>query len=155
MPIDNLARSAMNAQDTGEVFLTLLTLTHPNIPVPLCFVNDLSSVVSNSVTYTAFPFDLPFPEIGTDTLPTLTLTIDNIDQSIWASLKNITTPIDVSIAWILKSHPNNIEGGPLFLRMTNTEITTTTITGTLNFEDLLNEPFPFDTYLPASAPGLF
>lgn len=155
MPLDTLTRTAMNAQDTGEVFLTLLTLTHPTIPNPLCFVNDLSNVVSSGVTYIAFPFDLPFPEIGTDTLPTLTLTIDNIDQSIWASVKNITTPIDVSISWILKSHPNNIEGGPLYLRMTNIEVSLTTISGTLNFEDLLNEPFPFDTYLPATAPGLF
>lgn len=145
----------MNAQDTGEVFLTLLTMTHPSIAVPLCFVNDMSSLVSNGVTYMAYPFDIPFPELGADTLPTLTLTIDNVDQSIWAALKTITTPIDVTISWVLKSHPDNVEGGPLFLRMTTTEVSMSTISGTLSFEDLLNEPFPYDSYVPSTAPGLF
>lgn len=150
-----ITRAAINAQETGEVFLTLLVLTHASIALPMCFVNDLADVVSNGTTYKGFPFSIPFPEIGADALPTLSLTIDNVDQSVWTALKNINTPIDVTLAYILKSHPNTIEGGPLSLRMTVVEVTQTTITGTLSFEDLLNEPYPYETYTPALAPGLF
>ena len=155
MPLESIARAAMNAQNTGEVFLALLTLTHPDIDVPLCFVNDLQSVTSNGVEYISWPFDLPFPEVGADTLPTLTLTIDNVDQSIGLALKGLLTPIDVTLTCVLKSNPDNIEAGPLEFRMKTTEVELVSIAGTLTYEDLLNEPYPYESYVPGNYPGLF
>ena len=155
MPLDTLARAAMNAQNTGEVFLALLSLTHPDIDTPLCFVNDLEPVTSNDVVYLSWPFDLPMPELGSDTLPVLTLTIDNVDKSIWEGLKGILTPITVTLSCILKSQPDVVEAGPLVFRMKTTEVGLVSITGTLTYEDLLNEPYPYETYVPAVYPGLF
>lgn len=154
MPSD-LVRMSINAQETSEIFLALLSFTHPQILTPMNFVNDLQNVVSNGTTYVAWPFDLPFPSLGEDTLPTLTLTIDNVDRSIWNALSGISTPIDVQLSYVLRSNPDSVEGGPLFLRMRTTEVNMTTISGSLMFEDLLNEPFPLETYSPALAPGLF
>lgn len=133
----------------------LLIMTHPALPDTLFFVNNYANIVSNGITFIAWPFDLPMPEIGSDTLPQLTLTIDNVDRRIGESIKAIQTPIDVEIMWVLASNPDQIEGGPLFLRMMGTETTLQQISGSLNFEDLLNEPFPYNTYNPGNAPGLF
>jgi hypothetical protein len=151
----NTALGAINAQNTGEVFLTLLTLTHPSMPVDLHFVNNFTNVTSNGVVFVAWPFDLPFPETGSDSLPTLTLTIDNVDQSIATAIMGITTPITVQLACVLASNPDQIEVGPLVLRIRSTEISMQQITAVLVFEDLLNEPFPYETYVPGNAPGLF
>lgn len=151
----NTAYQAINAPSTGEIFLVLLTLSHALLPSSLYFVNNYANVVSNGITYIAWPFDIPLPELGGDALPQLTLTIDNVDRSIADSIKAITTPIDVTLQWVLASSPNVIEGGPLYFRLRGVEIDMTTIQGTLMFEDLLNEPFPYETYVPATAPGLF
>lgn len=150
-----IATRAMNAQNTGEVFLTLLQLSHPSFGATLRFVNDMADLTSNGHVYVGWPFDLPFPEIGSDNLPILELVIDNVDQSIWNAIKSISTPIDVQISWVLKSSPDTIEGGPLFLRMRSTEVGLIAVSGSLQFEDLLNEPYPFESYTPGSAPGLF
>lgn len=149
------ALGAINAQNTGETFLTLLKMNHASFDAPLYFINDFQGVTSNGIDYVAWPFDLPFPEIGSDTLPNLTLTIDNIDQSIAAALKGILTPIDVTLQWVLRATPDTVEGGPLYLRMRSTEVGLVSISGSLIFEDLMNEPFPYDSYVPATAPGLF
>lgn len=146
---------ARNAQNTGEVFLALLTMTHESLDTPLYFVNDLVNLTSNSIEYVSWPFDLPFPEVGGDTLPSLTLTIDNVDRAIWTAIKDITTPIDVTLSYVIKSNPDQIEGGPLYLRMLNVEVGITTISGSLNFEDLLNSPYPSESYVPSTSPGLF
>lgn len=152
----SLARAAINAQNTGEVFLQLLTMSHPAFGGTVYrFVNDMQDVTSNGHSYISWPFELSFPELGGDTLPTLTLTIDNIDQSIWNTLKDIVSPVDVTLSWVLRSAPDTVEGGPLFMRLRSTEVDVSTIIGSLNFEDLMNEPFPRESYTPTSAPGLF
>ena len=153
--VTSVALQAINAQNTGEVFLTLLTLSHPLLTSSLRFVNNITDIVSNGHTYTAWAFELPFPELGGDTLPSLTLTIDNVDPSIAEGIRSIVTPIDVQMAWIIASDPDTIQYGPLYLRMKGVEVTLTQISGSLAFEDLLNEPFPFETYTPGSYPGLF
>lgn len=151
----NTALGAINAQNTGEVFLTLLTLSHPDMPGDLHFVNNFENITSNGILFVAWPFDLPFPEVGSDTLPSLQLTIDNVDQSIAAAIQNIATPITVELVCVLASNPNQIEVGPLFLSLRSIKINLQQIAGTLVFEDLLNEPFPYETYVPGNAPGLF
>jgi hypothetical protein len=155
MPLDSAALRAINAQSTGEVFLVLLILSHPAMDQALFFVNNYADVVSNGITYVAWPFDMPMPETGGDTLPSITLTIDNIDRRIGEAIQNINTPIDVTLQVVLASNPNVVELGPLSLRMRSVDVSLTTITGTLVYEDLLNEPFPYETYTPATAPGLF
>jgi hypothetical protein len=153
--VSSLARAAANAQNTSEIFLVLLTLQHSSFPASYHFVNDVVNVTSNGVEYIAWPFDLPFPELGGDSLPTITLTIDNVDQSIWNAIKGINTPIDVQISVVLRSQPDTVEVGPLHLRMRSTEVGLVAITGALNFEDMMNEPYPIESYTPKNAPGLF
>lgn len=145
---------AINAQNTGEVILVLLELNHSSLEGPLYFVNDLVPLESNGIQYVSWPFDLPLPELGGDDLPSLTLTIDNVDQMIWNSLKSITTPIDATLRWVLRSTPDLWEG-QLSFRMRSVEVGLTTITGSLNLEDLLNEPYPPESYTPSTYPGLF
>ncbi len=88
-------------------------------------------------------------------MPTLSLTIDNIDRSIWASLIGFQDPLTVTLSWVLASNPDVVEGGPLVMRLRQAVATLTTIQGTLVFEDLLNEPYPYESFTPSTAPGLF
>lgn len=153
--VSSLARAAINAQNTSEVFLTLLQLSHPSFGATLRFVNDLQDVTSNGNTYISYPFQISFPSMGEDNLPTLTLSIDNVDQDIWNAIKPIQTPIDVQLSWVLRSSPDTIEGGPFFMVLKSVDVSQFNISGQLAYEDLMNEPFPRESYIPTLSPGLF
>lgn len=149
-----VGRAAVNAQQTDEVFLVLLMITHPSIPTPLRFVNDYQNCTSGGQVYTAFPFKITFPESGGTTLGQATLTIDNVDLSISEAVQNIFGPPVVTLTVVLASSPDTIEWGPFSLYLRQVTVTALTVEGTLYYEDILNEPFPAGTFDPKTAPGL-
>ncbi len=56
------ARRAVYAAQTGEVFVVLLVLDHPDLAVPLRFCSDAVNVISGGSTYIPFPFDITIPD---------------------------------------------------------------------------------------------
>ena len=60
--LSNTARRALYAQETGEVFLLLLVISHPSLPAPIRVVNNSEDVVSGGFTYQRFPFELALPK---------------------------------------------------------------------------------------------
>ena len=149
------ARRAVNAQETAEVFLLLLTLDHPDLAEPIRVVNNLEPIISRGHSFVAYPFEIALPDEDPDTVARVTLRIDNVDREIVRSLRSITSPLSVSLEVVMAASPDTVEAGPFNMTLAAAEYDALTVTGELAFEDVLNEPFPGHSYVPGEYPGIF
>jgi len=147
-------RSAVFAEETAEVFLFLITLSHTDITT-LYFVNNYEDVTSNGNAHVAFPFQITMPSETEDQLPRVQLNIDNVDRSIIDEIRTLTGPPTLTLSVVLASDPDTIEAGPFEMSLQNVSYNALTITGNLVGDDILNEPYPGEAYTPQNFPGLF
>lgn len=153
--LSSTALRAVFAQETGEAFITLLTLTHPTFGLPIRVCDDGQDLVSAGQTYQQFPFNLTMPEDTDEAPPTLQLSIDNVDCTIVNAVRSVSgDPIEVVMEIVMASSPDVIEAGPLRFLLRDVEYTVDVVTGTLAYEDILNEPYPDESFNPADYPGL-
>jgi hypothetical protein len=154
--ISATAKRAIFAGQTGEVFVCLLTLSHPSLDVPIRVCNDAVSVTSNAVEFIPYPFQLVLPDEDDGVAPQVTLEIDNVDRQIVAAVRRANgEPISVELSIVLASQPDIVEAGPFSFKLRSVNYDKSVVSGTLQFEDLLNEPMPGDTMTPSRFPGLF
>lgn len=147
-------RQAVYTQETNEVFLILLEISHTSLSTIRVCNNDVD-ITSNGNVYTAYNFKIELPSDEEGDVPTAQLVIDNVDQQLTFSIRSITTPPTIRIMVILASSPNTIEiDMPDFL-LTNINYNEYTITGTISIENFMSEPFPGDIFTPTQFPGLF
>lgn len=149
------AVNAMLSQETDEVFLSCLRIEHPELPEPLCFVNSRENLVHNNEQYFGFPFRIDLPDDDAESLPEISLTIDNVDRQIVEVLRGISSPPTVSHFVVMAGTPDEIEAGPFDMTLREADYNSTTVTGKLVWEDFLNLKYPAHDYAPANFPGLF
>lgn len=149
------AKAAIYAAQTEQVFLLLLEISHASLSPTLRFVDNLQDVVSGGNTYTAFPFQLSLPDDQDDQLARVTLSIDNVDRQIVQAIRSLTSPPTIALKIVLASSPNTVEAGPFDFTLRETEYDALVVSGTLAFEDFLNEPYPVGSFTPNFFPGLF
>lgn len=149
-------KSAIAAPETGEVALPLLTITHATLAQPIRVVSNMVDIVSRGNLYTAWPFDVVFPEDREDQLPQVRLRLDNIDASIGKALRAIRgRGPNVRLEAVLASSPDTVEAGPIDVVLKERDIDAGVVSGVLGAEDLLNEPFPADLFTPDKFAGLY
>lgn len=153
-----LFKTMANAQETGEVLLALVTITHSTIVGgPLRFVQDLQNITSNGNVYTAFPFQITLPSDADEGPAKVMLVIDNIDRQIAQTIRAIppSSPPTVTVELVVASQPNTVEISMPGLTLRNVTGDAFQIAGELHAdeEDLI--PFPEGQFTPTSFPGLF
>jgi len=146
--------SAVNVQETDEVFLILLQIDHSTLGSPIRLVNNMVDIVSNGFSFIGYPFAISLPDDIEDQLPSVNMTIDNVDRQIVAAVRTISSPATISMSLILASDPNTIEVGPIEMTLREVKYNALHVTGTLQPADLLNEMFPVDQFTPGKYPGL-
>jgi len=146
---------AMNAEETGQAYLCLITISHPNLPLPIAVTSDAVPTVSNGTTFVPFPFLFQIPDDRSDQLPVAKLQIDNIDLSIITAIRSVgNLPLTVLMQIVLASAPNTIEA-QWSMTMRNVNWDAMTVTMDLRFDEILDEPFPGDLVTPSTLPGVF
>lgn len=158
--VSQRALQAMLAQETGEVFLICLTISHPTLAAPYYLVNDYNSLVrsvnSANVTFQPFAFDVSLPNEQDDQLPQVTVTIDNIDNEILQAIRTIPGQRPKVVMEVVLASQGTVEAGPFDFSILSINYSDASIQGTIGFEDdLLNTAFPADTYTPTNSKGLF
>ncbi len=153
-----LFKSMANAQETGEVLLALVTITHSSIiGGPLRVVQDLQDITSNGNVYTAFPFEITLPSDSDDGPAKVMLRIDNIDRSIAQTIRTIppSSPPTVQVDIIVASQPDTVELSMPNMTLRNVSGDAFQIEGELRMdeEDLIT--FPEGSFTPQHFPGLF
>jgi hypothetical protein len=149
------ATAAIHAQETGEVFLFLITIAHESFTPTLRFVNNTVSITSRGEVYEAWPFALNLPDEREEAIPTVQIAIDNIDRRIMEGIRALPTAPTINLEIVLASSPDTVEAGPFPFTLRGVEYDALVITGTLAYEDILNEPAMAFSFTPRYFPGLF
>ncbi len=155
---------AANAQTTGEAWLTLLELDHATFSEPIRVTDNKVGVVSNGNAYIAWPFELKLPDDDAAERPVARLRIDNVGEFDVDGEKRTIVDIiracvgapTVAISIVLASDHDQVEAGPMDFTLRDVRAPDElVIEGDLYLEDVLNEPFPADSFVPSQYPGLF
>jgi hypothetical protein len=152
--LSNTALASINAQATSEVWLVLLTISHPTIGTPIRLVNNNENVTSRSNTYLAFPFEIELPGEDPDQPPKASLRIDNVDRRVVQTIRSISAPPTVTVEVILASAPDNVEVAFTNMTLRNAQYDVGTVTGDLTFDSIYTEPVTL-TMTPNRFPGMF
>jgi hypothetical protein len=149
------ALRAMLAQETGEVFLCCITVTHPAIPT-LRLVNNTQSIVRTAGTYTPCPMQVTLPAQRSDQIPQVNLVIDNVDRTVLEQIRTVTGIPQVTMEVVLASSPDVVEAGPFDFALMSATYDVMVINGVLGYmDDVLNQKVPAMEYTPTNSPGLF
>lgn len=149
------AMRAMLAQETGEVFLVCITITHPSITTQR-LVNNTQPLVRAAGTYNPCPMQLTLPSERADQLPQVNLVLDNIDRTVLEQIRTITGVPAVTMEVVLASSPDTVEAGPFDFSLLSATYDVLVINGVLGYmDDILNQQVPAQNYTPTNSPGLF
>jgi len=146
--------AALNAGQTDEIYHTIIEISGGGISTKR-YVNNYEDVISGGDTYTAAAFDSRPPDDVEDRIPDVNIVVDNVDRALISDIRSATGTPDASIALILQSDPDTVEVGPFEFKIRYVDYNALTISGTLKYEDILNERFPKTDYTPINYPGLF
>ncbi|MDI1228367.1 MAG: DUF1833 family protein [bacterium] len=148
-------RTALYASGTGEVFLILLTLSHPQLAEPIRVTSDAVATVSREQVFSPFPFDLTLPDDAEGAAPAARLSIDNIDRRVVMAVRSLQSAAYVLIEIVRAAAPDVIEAKFEDFRLTDISYDSQVVAGNLTLEDFVSEPFPAAIFSPGLFPGLF
>ncbi|TAL39631.1 MAG: DUF1833 domain-containing protein [Alphaproteobacteria bacterium] len=149
------AMQSVNAAETEDAFLILLTLSHTDMAEPLRVTNGGEDVTSRGNLFTAYPFELSLPDDDAGQSPEARLVIDNIDRQIVRAVRSLTSAPLVLIEIVRAAEPDVVEAKFEDFRLTNVSYDANLVQGNLTIEDFTAEPFPAGTFTPGHFPGLF
>ena len=155
MTASDLFKQSAFAQETADVWLVLLTISHTNISPSIRVVNNTENVTSRGNLFTAFPFDITLPDNREDAPPRARLVIDNTSREIAEAVRAITSPPSVNIEIIRAADPDTVETTFPYFSMRNIKWDSGKVSADLTLEDFTNEPYPGLTFTPAYFPGIF
>lgn len=146
--------AAMYAQETGEVFVKLLTIDVPASP-SLYLTDNSENVTSNGREYISFPFDLQLPTDEAGNISEARLTIDNVSRALVDDIRTLSGPLRLTLQIALASEPDTIVEVFTDYLLVEVSYDSLAISGALSQENFLREPFPKDHMTPAITPGIF
>jgi hypothetical protein len=159
------ARAAYNAEQTGEIDIFLITVTHETIVTPQRYSSDPTTrlsvdplvygTVSRGNTFEFLPISLVMPDDSAQTPPAIKLVLDNVLRQAIPLLRSISTPPSVTIEMVLKSAPDVVEVSWADFDLVNTDYTAESVSVDLTINALATEPYPSGTFTPSGFGGLF
>jgi len=154
-PLTLAALKAVNAQETDEVFLVLLTIAHDSLIQPIRVTSDSVETLSRGDSFVAYPFDLSLPEDSEALTAMAHLSIDNVDRTIIAAMRGLQDSPALTVEIVRAAEPDTVEAVFPDFRLSEIQYDAATVTGILTIEDFTAEPYPAAVFAPAGFPGLF
>lgn len=158
----NTLKEEVFAQSTDKVFVTLLTLSHPDLTNPIRVCDDpavevsagVRGTVSRGEDFVFLPFELVPPGQSGDSLPTGRLKVDNVSREIIQAVRTITSPADVLIEVVMSDAPDVVEAVISGFQLRNIKGDSLTVEGELSTVRFDMEPFPCGSFTPSQFPGM-
>ena len=166
MTVADTLKQAAYAQETDEVFVTLLELTSDELaePIRICddpttalvgLGDDIYGIESNGNTFIFMPYDIWLPRDDASGTVSAKIAIQNVDRSIVRHARSVTRPINVKIQTVLASDPDTVEIEFDNFQLSNVKYNAITVEGDLTLDYWGLEPFPSYNFTPSNFPGLF
>jgi hypothetical protein len=158
-------RKAMFSQESGEVPIYLLTITHPSLTSPILLTTDPTArittdplvygTVSRGTTFLYAGVDVTIPDEQDKSPPASKLMIANVTRNLIPLARSVSTPPSVKIEAVLASAPDTVEMTSPALDMSNLIYDANQLVFDLTMDALVTEPYPSGNFSPAYFPGLF
>jgi hypothetical protein len=155
MPISAANTPSVFASSTDTAWFFLLTITPAGGGTIINLVNNNEPVTSNGVIYQPYPFSLTLPLDTGDKIPQITLTIDNVDQSLTDAVRELELAPAMRIQLVTSAFPDLVEKDLNFLKLRNVSYDAMQITGTLEVSSIWARKFPAEITDPTKYPSLF
>lgn len=162
--VSNSLKAAVNAPETDEVFILLLTLTHPDLeePIRVCDngmgtlpVSGVWGTASRGDEFVQIPMDFMLPGEGENQSPFSRIRIDNVSREVTKAVRSITSAPAVKAEVVIASDPDVVEISLDGFNLLSVTYDQFYVEGTMSVEQFEDEPFPGDRYMPSSTPGIF
>lgn len=157
-------REAAYAQETGEVWICLLTITDANLVEPIRLASDpfellpianVPGVVSRGQEFIFLPFNIELPTQDDSGISRARLSIENVDRRIVGAVRSATSELEILTEIVLATDVDSPEISVPNFRLSNVTYDALSIEGDLSLEYFLLEPFPARRLTPSDFPGLF
>lgn len=158
-------RKALFSQESGEVPIFLLTITHPSLLAPIYLSTDPTTrfqddppaynTVSRTLGFLYAGIDVTIPDEQDKTPPASKLTIQNVTRELIPLARSVSTPPSVKIEAVLASALDTVEMTWPALDMSNLQYDANQLVFDLTMDALTTEPFPSGNFSPAYFPALF
>src|SRR5699024_1288330 len=102
-----------------------------------------------------YAFEITLPDDDAEGIPVLRWVADNVSRELVILLRAVTDKITARVVWVLASQPDFVEAGPFEVEMTAVEYDAQSLSGTMQVEPILDEPFGHLIMTPKTTPGLF
>jgi hypothetical protein len=156
---------AMFDQETGELPVVLITITHPDLPETyrissdnkdlLDFEQQLRGTISRGGQFNFLPMTVSLPEEGDDAANTIQITVDNVGQLLTDPLRSTVTPATVTVEVVLASAPDDVEVTFPDFELTSADVDAGSVKLSLTVDVMASEPYPADNFTPATFGGLW
>lgn len=158
-------REAIFSQESGEVPVFLLTISHPDLDENILLSSDATErlstdplvygTLSRGREFLFVGMDLSLPDEQDKSPPASTMTISNVGREMIPLARSVTSPPTVKIEAILASDPDAVLFDVPALDMIGLQYNAGELIFSLVMDAMAREPFPAGTFDPASFPGLF
>lgn len=140
----------------GEEPSYLLEITHPQLAQPIRVTNDQADIASNGNNFTSCAFRVQFPEDVVGVMPRVPVAIDNIGKELtqWLDASNGGRDAQFRIMQVMRDTPNVIEQ-EYTMTLINAHQGVIEISGTLGYENIMEQPALGATQTPELQPAIF
>ncbi len=145
----------MFKQESGQAFLTLVTLSHPTWAESVRLVNNSSDVISRGQVFIAFPFTIVLPPDDGESTREAQLVLDNTTLEIITRLRAVTDEVGVKLEMVLSNLPNDIQMSIEDLVIRNITYNVNKITARLTMDNFLQTELTSEKYTPSRFYGIF
>ena len=134
--------------------LLTITSTDPNVD-PFRIVDNTVPITSRGQVYNPFPFDIVLPSDDGQSIPSLTLTIANVDADLARVFRAQLDPPFVKVEVISSKYPDEVERALDYLVLRSFQMDGMKIVCHLEVANIMSRVFPASEYNPSEFPGLF
>lgn len=152
------AKKAIYASQTGAAFFSILKIQHDTWAEDLCIVNNNEFISFDGDLYEPFSFSFKPPsETENGSNENAKVIIDNVDRTIVALMRSITTPATIDSAIVMVDESGNVtkEAGWWSFELRNISYNASRLSGDLIFNISLNDYISRMTYNNIDFPGMF
>lgn len=143
------------AQESGDPFLTLVTLSHEDWDDDVRLVNNSVNITSRGLVFLAFPMKIRLPIDDGESARDFQIDMDNVGLEMIEKLRSTTTHIGVKIEMILASLPDDVQISQEELRIEMATYNKQRISARIVLDNFLNTEMTSERYGPTNFPGLF
>jgi Domain of unknown function (DUF1833) len=157
-------RQAINAEESGEVAIFLLTIDHVDLPTPIRLSTDPTErvtdvplhyrTVSRGDDYTYLPMQVVIPDEREGAAPRAQFRICNVTRELIEFIRSTTIPATAKLELVLASDLDAVEVESPWLDIISVVNSARDLTFDMTLNSMAAEQWPADSMDPASFPGL-